>query len=79
MKKIINNNIYSTENANLIHGYCKGRPGDECGFEEQLYQAQSGAFFLHGKGGGASKYPEEDIVPLRDRQQVKSWLNTNLC
>jgi len=78
MKKIINSHIYSTENANLIHGYCRGKPGDDRGFEEHLYQAHNGAFFLHGKGGGESKYPGEDIVPLRDRQQVNSWLSANL-
>jgi len=78
LKKIINRRLYSTETAQELHAFSCGLPGDECGFEEHLYQAESGqGYFLYGKGGSASKYPEEDIVPLKN-SQARQWIKANL-
>ena len=73
MKKIICKREYDTETATLIQKYVVGFLGDPAGYEENLYQTPGGLYFLHGMGGEASPYPQEDIVRLA-KTKVKEWM-----
>lgn len=61
MKKIICKKVYDTENARLIKKQTCGAFGDPKGYEESLYQTDSGHYFIYVNGGAESKYPKEDI------------------
>lgn len=82
MKKIINGKKYNTETAK-----CVGNGTSNCGvtdfryFDESLYLKKTGEFFLHGKGGGMTKYAievcgsmmgSEKIIPL-SQQEARAW------
>lgn len=75
MKKIISGRMYNTETATLVAEWsnaCGVRDFNYCA--ETLYRKRGGEYFLHGKGGAASKYARssgqnvwsggEQIIPL---------------
>ena len=82
MKKIINGKKYDTETAKLIASAAHRDPSDFSFYEESLYRKQTGEYFLHGKGGPASKYSVsisqnswsggQQIVPL-SLSEAKVW------
>lgn len=82
MKKIIGGRRYNTDTAKYI-----GSAQSNCGvtdfkyFEESLYLKKTGEFFLHGKGGPASKYAkefdgsmwgDEKIIPI-SLEEARAW------
>jgi len=81
MKKVIKGAMYSTQSAERLASQASGL-GTHAGFEEALYRTRSGKYFLHGKGGPASRYAEqvqqsawasgEKIVPLT-LEAAKEW------
>jgi hypothetical protein len=57
MKKIINGVIYNTDTAKLIAKHSNGCDRSNFHFSnEEIYQTQSGRFFLFAEGGGLSEY-----------------------
>lgn len=87
MKKIINGKLYDTNTAKEL-----GMGGASCSardfryYVETLYRKRTGEFFLHGKGGPASKYADrvgdmmtggEKIIPI-DLKQAMAWVEENL-
>ena len=64
MKKIICKVEYDTESSTLIEKRTFGEFGDPAGYEESLYQTESGKFFLYVNGGAESVYAKEDIKRL---------------
>ena len=62
MQKIIRKKVYDTETATVIAKAVYGVFGDPAGYEEILYQAPEGHFFLYGIGGEESPYPVEKIA-----------------
>ena len=72
MKKIICKKEYDTQTATHIQKYTYGHYGDPAGFEENLYQTNTGLYFLHVKGGESSPYPTEDIIRLA-KGKVAQW------
>lgn len=80
---------------NLFNRTCKQSPmdGAKCmgtksgyGICEELYQKESGEFFLYGKGGLSTKYAVHccgnliagsKIIPLTN-QSAQQWVKTNL-
>ena len=64
MKKIICKVEYDTEASQLIGKFTSGEFGDPAGYEESLYQTESGKFFLYVNGGAESVYAKEDIKRL---------------
>ena len=76
MKKIICKKEYDTETATLIKKYSFGALGDPAGYEEDLYQTESGLYFLHVGGGEASPYPTEDILRLA-KTKVNEWIENH--
>ena len=76
MKKIICKKEYDTETATLIKKYSFGTLGDPAGYEEDLYQTESGLYFLHVGGGEASPYPTEDILRIA-KGKVNEWIENH--
>lgn len=82
MKKIIGGKRYNTETAKYIgSGFANCGVTDFKYFEEDLYQKKTGEFFLHGKGGPASKYAkefdgsmwgDEKIIPI-SLEEARAW------
>ena len=72
MKKIICKKEYDTENATHIQTFTYSQYGDPEGYEENLYQTNTGLYFLHVKGGEKSPYPNEDIIRLA-KSKVNLW------
>lgn len=58
MKQIINGKTYNTETATRLCDVSASgcNSSDFEWWSETLYQAAKGAYFLHGKGGGLSRY-----------------------
>lgn len=88
MKKVIEGSLYNTETARELGsiepaGY---NHNDFTYFKETLYLTKSGKYFLHGQGGGNSRYGEwvgntggwgEQIRPYSLRE-AKDWAEDNL-
>ena len=72
MKKQICGKIYDTETATLIARRSFGSFGEEDGFEEILYKTPEGSYFLFGKGGKNSPYPEEKITRI-SLARAEAW------
>lgn len=83
MKKVIEGRVYNTETAKLLGSGDNGYPRNDFHFwEEDLYRTKSGAYFLHGAGGPASRYAVttgqnswsggEKIIPLAP-EQAREW------
>ena len=84
MKKIINGKMYNTETAKEIDRWSNNLSDRDFGnCTEILYRKKTGEFFLHGWGGGNSKYRTyysentwgggERITPLSE-SEAKEWL-----
>ena len=76
MQKIICKKVYDTETATLLKKVTLGAYGASDGWEEILYQTETGNFFLYGNGGADSKHPKEDIVRM-SVEKKNAWLAAN--
>ena len=86
MRAIINGKLYDTDTAALIESYSYGDSGDFSHFSEELYQKETGEFFLYGEGGPRSRYAKvcgdhswcgsEKIIPECDFD-VKEWVENH--
>ena len=73
MQKIICKKVYDTETSTLFKKVTFGEFGSPNGYEESLYQTESGNFFLYTNGGAASKYTKEDITRM-SAEKKNAWL-----
>ena len=73
MQKIICKKVYDTETSTLIKKVTFGEFGSPDGYEESLYQTESGNFFLYTNGGATSKYTKEDITRM-GAEKKNAWL-----
>ena len=76
MQKIICKKVYDTETATLLKKVTFGEFGASDGWEERLYQTDTGNFFLYGNGGADSKYTKENIARM-SAEKKNAWLNAN--
>lgn len=76
MQKIICKKTYDTETSTLIKKVTFGEFGSPDGYEESLYQTESGNFFLYTNGGPTSKYKKEDITRM-SAEKKELWLNNH--
>lgn len=74
MQKIICKKVYDTETATLVKKSTFGYFGDPAGYEESLYQTESGSYFLYVNGGAASKYTKETITRM-SAEKANAWLS----
>ena len=87
MKKIINNLLYNTETAKAVGKWTNGLyPNDFEYCRETLYRKKTGEYFIHGEGGGNSKYgiwrgnsggPGEQIRPYT-YEDAREWAEEHL-
>lgn len=73
MQKTICKKVYDTETSTLIKKVTFGAFGSPEGYEESLYQTESGNFFLYTNGGSESKYKKEDITRM-SAEKKNAWL-----
>jgi hypothetical protein len=76
MQKIICKKVYDTDTSVLLKKITFGAYGSPEGWEESLYQTESGNFFLYTNGGPNSKYTKEDITRM-SAEKKNAWLKTN--
>ena len=76
MQTVICKKLYDTESAALIKKVTFGEYGNAEGWEERLYQTESGNFFLYVNGGENNKHPKEDIVRM-GVEKKNAWLSAN--
>lgn len=87
MKKIINGKKYNTGTAEKMGGHDNGYAiNDFNHVTETLYRKKTGEFFLHGEGGGLSRYASscgdsmgwgEQIIPLTEKE-AEEWAEARL-
>jgi len=87
MKKIIEGAKYDTDTAKEIGSDSFSNSGDFSYWSETLYRTKSGKYFLHGTGGGLSKYSQSTgnnnytggsrIEPM-DRPSAMEWAEKHL-
>jgi hypothetical protein len=73
MQKVICKKTYDTATSTLVKKVTFGYFGSPDGFEESLYQTESGNYFLYTNGGATSKYVKEDITRM-GAEKAKAWL-----
>ena len=76
MQKVICKKLYDTETSTLLKKVTWGEYGSQEGWEERLYQTESGSFFLYTNGGANSKYTKEDITRM-SAEKKNAWLKAN--
>ena len=76
MKKIICKREYDSEPASVVKKYIVGFLGDPAGYEEILFQTPEGLYFVYGRGGENSPYPQETIDRLA-KSKVDAWLENH--
>ncbi len=73
MQKVICKKVYDTATSTLVKKVTFGYFGSPDGFEESLYQTESGNYFLYTNGGASSKYVKEGITRM-GAEKAKAWL-----
>ncbi len=76
MQKVIRKKVYDTETATVIARNVVGQYGDPEGYEEILYQAPEGHYFLFGRGGDASPYATEKITAM-SKERATEWASAH--
>lgn len=76
MQKVICKKVYDTEASKLVKKVTFGTFGNADGWEESLFETESGHFFLYVNGGANSKHPKEDITRM-SAQKKDAWLQEN--
>ena len=74
MKKTISGKEYDTAKAVMLCQVTAGNFGEPGGYEETLYQANAGHYFLYVNGGETSPHPKEDIKRMSNTA-AEQWLN----
>ncbi len=87
MKKIIEGRVYNTETAKLLGKYSYSNRTDINYFSEKLYRTKSGAYFLYGEGGPASRYSKQveqnswtggEEIRAMSPQGARAWAEEHL-
>ena len=76
MKKTVRGKTYDTAEMAIVKKIAHGNFGDPAGYEETLYVAENGTYFLYTNGGEASPYKEEAIKSFT-KANAKKWLEEN--
>ena len=76
MKKTVGKKVYDTQEMTEVKRGAHGFYGDPAGYEEVLYVAENGKYFLYGIGGATSPYPEEKLVSLA-KAKAEAWQKEN--
>ena len=72
MEKIIKGVVYNTDAMAVVKKVTHGSYGDPAGYEETLYVAEDGSYFLYTFGGEQSEYAQEKLTPL-NKAKAAAW------
>jgi hypothetical protein len=87
MKKIIEGRVYNTETAKFLGSYQHSHRNDFSFYKEELYRTKSGAYFLYGEGGPASRYSKQveqnrwtggEEIRAMSPQGARAWAEEHL-
>ncbi len=73
MRQKLGRKVYDTEKAEYIGDQTVGYFGEDYGFQETLYRRAADDFFIVGRGGSRSPYPQETLAAL-DMEATEEWL-----
>ena len=73
MQKTICGKLYDTDSATLVKKNTFGAFGEADGYEETLYQTETGLYFLYVNGGEESPHKKEDIKRM-SKANAEKWL-----
>ena len=76
MKKTLKGKVYDTEEMQVVKKVAHGAFGDPAGYEETLYVAENGSYFLYTFGGEQSPYPTEKLTSL-SKVKAAAWEKEN--
>ncbi len=76
MKKTVKGVVYDTEEMTVVKKVTHGAFGDPAGYEETLYVAENGSYFLYTFGGEASPYATEKLTSL-SKVKAAAWEKEN--
>ena len=76
MKKTVRGKVYDTDLMTVVKKVAHCAFGDPAGYEETLYQADNGSYFLYTFGGEQSPYKEEKLVSLT-KTRLEAWQKEN--
>ncbi len=76
MQKTVKGKVYDTEAMEVVGKVTCGEYGDPAGYEEVLFVAQDGAYFLYTNGGEASQYTAEKLETLT-KAKAEAWKKKN--
>lgn len=76
MKKTLKGKVYDTEEMSVVKKVSHGAFGDPAGYEETLYVAENGSYFLYTYGGEQSPYPTEKLTSL-SKVKAAAWEKEN--
>ena len=72
MKKMVKGKVYDTAEMSVVKKVTSGAFGDPAGYEETLYVAENGSYFLYTYGGEQSPYPAEKLTSL-SKVKAQQW------
>ena len=76
MKKTVKGKSYDTIEMSIVKKVTSGAYGDPAGYEETLYVAEDGTYFLYTNGGAESKYTAEKLTQL-SKAKAEAWKKAN--
>ena len=76
MKKTVKCKIYDPTFMTVVKKVTSGMYGDPAGYEETLYVAEDGTYFLYTNGGAESKYTGEKLTAISKSKAI-AWQKEN--
>ena len=76
MKKTVKGKSYDTIEMSIVKKVTSGAYGDPAGYEETLYVAEDGTYFLYTNGGAESKHTAEKLTQM-SKAKVEAWKKAN--
>lgn len=76
MKKTVKGKSYDTIEMSIVKKVTSGAYGDPAGYEETLYVAEDGTYFLYTNGGAESKYTAEKLTQM-SKAKAEAWKKEN--
>lgn len=76
MKKTVKGKVYDTDEMSIVKKVTSGAYGDPAGYEETLYVAEDGTYFLYTNGGEASPYKGEKLTSM-SKAKAAAWQKEN--
>lgn len=77
MQKTVKGKVYDTDAMTFVCKTTCGEYGDPAGFEEVLFSADDGAFFLYTNGGVDSPCKGKESLTALTKAKAEAWKKAN--